>query len=315
MLKTDSSRAPDWRWQKAIRLANNAAFAPGRSDELVIRVGCFLKCQRRARTSEARARLQEKCPTIATVQLIRFDPRDGRRDAIEVRLLAGYPPWRVAELGALDPAVVWTYLALFFDIGERLHSGDFIRTRVIGLQRHDEGGPALERRAMLWLAWNGGPQIANALLLPGRGVGFAERYEDIDDHLKETTQALIARAMALAPLLDRLDHKQARQFTRWLVHARQQRAADNGDVGQRRYLENIEVFLEKLEFSIGRSTIPNGDDEKYYTSHVEPRAAEWAAIRRGEPVPDLDAKISSFTRPPENDSGESPVHQQENDVE
>ena len=44
---------------------------------------------------------------------------------------------------------------------------------------------------------------------------------------------------------------------------------------------------------IGRSTIPRDDNEKYYTSHAEPRGEEWAAISRGEPVPDIDERVTA----------------------
>ena len=51
--------------------------------------------------------------------------------------------------------------------------------------------------------------------------------------------------------------------------------------------------MDSIQLTIGRSTIPKGDDEKYFTSHVEPRAEEWAAIGRGEPVPQFDAKVAA----------------------
>ena len=288
MPETDPTRAPDWRWQEAIRRANSMAYAPRQSDALINRAITFLRLQRQARTSEARARLQEKFPTIGTVQRIRFDPRDGRRDAIEVRLLAGYPPGRIAKLSALDPVVVWAYVSLFLDILDRLDTPDFIKTRVIDLHRGDEEGSAVR-----WLAWICGPHAADALLLPGHGVGIAVRIEDIDDVLVEATQALVARAMALAPLIDRLDREQARQITRWRIQARQLREADTGDVGHRQYLANMKVFMDNMEFTIGRSTIPKDDNEKYFTSHVEPTAKEWAAISRGEAVPEFDAKVAA----------------------
>ena len=207
MPETDPSQAPDWRWREAVRIMESTVYFPGRSDAFILRAVNFLKLQRQARTSQARDRLREKFPTIATVQQIRFDPSDGRREAIEVRLIAGYPPARVAELSGLDPAVVWTYLALFFDVLDLLDAEDFIWTQVIGFGRDDEGDRALERKAMIWLAWIGGPLIANAMLLPGRSVGFLGRREDINDHLTETTQSLVTRAMALAPFLHRLDRE------------------------------------------------------------------------------------------------------------
>jgi hypothetical protein len=291
MPETDPSRAPDWRWQEAVRLANKVSYLPHRSEALIRRVINFLTLQTQARTSRARVRLQEKFPTIATVQRIRFDPRDGRRDAIEVRLVAGYPPEAVAKLSALNPAVVWTYLALFFDVCDRLAAEDFIWTQVIGFQRDDDGEQGVVRKATLWLSWVGGPLVADALLLPGRSVGFAEREEDVGDHLMETTQALITRAMALAPFVDRLDREQARQFTRWRVQASQQLETDTGDRCRSGYLNNVCAFLEGIELSFGRSSIPKGPNEKYHTSHVEPRAAELCAVARGEAVPELDSKI------------------------
>jgi len=293
MAETDPTRAPDWRWKEAVRRANSIAYAPRQFDQLTNRALTFLKLQRQAQTSEARARLEEKFPTIAEVQRIRFDPCDGRRDSIEVRLLAGYPPGRIAELIATTPVVVWVYVALFFDVWDRLEAGDFVWARVIGFHHDNDGESARERKAMRWLAWTCGPLAADALLLPGGSVGFAERKEDIDEVLIETTQTLVARAMSLAPLVDRLDRGQVRQIMRWRIQSRQLREADTGDLGQRQYIKNIKAFMDGIELSVGRSSIPEGDDKKYFTSHVEPRAEEWAAISRGEPVPELDAKVAS----------------------
>ena len=309
MPETDPTRAPDWRWQEAIRRANSMAYAPRQSDALINRAITFLRLQRQARTSEARARLQEKFPTIGTVQRIRFDPSDGRRDAFEVRLLAGYPPKQIAKLSALDPAVVWTYLALFYDVLDRIDADEFIRTQVIGFPCHDAGQRENERAAMLWLSWLGGPLVADTLLLPGRDVGFPESSEDVGDHLLETTQSLVTRTLALAPLLD---HEQARQITRLRVQARQQRAADTGDLGERRYLKNVRAFLDTFDFSIGRSTIPKGDKEKYYTGHAEPTAAEWNAISMGQPVPELDARIAAGSaRRSRGETGDAAAQQDE----
>ena len=280
MSETDRTRSPDWRWQAAIQAVDNP-YALHESDVLSRHVVTCLRQQRRARTSSMRARVQERFPTIMASQRIRFNASDGRREAIEVRVLAGYGPEDIAELCALDPAVVWTYLALFFDVLDRIDSEDFIWTQVVGFQRNDDGEQGLQRRAMLWLSWVGGPLVASFLLLPGRNAGLAEREEEIGDHLMATTKALITRATALAPFLSRLDREQARQFTRWRVQASQQQEADIGDRRRNDYLDNVRAFLDGIELSVGRSTIPKGDNEKYFTGPIEPRASELCAIARG----------------------------------
>lgn len=89
MSENDFSRAPDSRWQAAVQLANKPEVLC-RSDPLIRRVADYLRLQSQARTSAARTRQQERSPTIATALRIRFSPHDDRRDAIEVRALAGY---------------------------------------------------------------------------------------------------------------------------------------------------------------------------------------------------------------------------------
>ena len=293
MSEIDPTRAPDWRWTEAIRRANGMLSAPGEFCGLTNRAVTLLKLQRQARTSAARARLEEKFPTIAMAQRIRFDSRDGRRDAIEVRLLAGDPPGRIATLSALAPVVVWVYIALFFDVWDRLDAGDFVWSRVIGFQLDGDGEAAAERKAIRWLAWICGPHVADALLLPGQRVGFVERDEDVNDVLIAAAEALLARATALAPFVDRLDREQARQIVRLRMQARQLREADAGDGGYREYVANVAAFMENIELTIGRSTIPRDDNEKYYTSRVEPRAEEWASISRGQPVPEFDERVAA----------------------
>lgn len=55
----------------------------------------------------------------------------------------------------------------------------------------------------------------------------------------------------------------------------------------------MKAFLSRNELSIGHSTIPKDGDAKYFTSHVEPRADEWAANSRGETVFEFDEKVAA----------------------
>lgn len=80
-----------------------------------------------------------------------------------------------------------------------------------------------------------------------------ERPEDIGDYFSRSSEEIISRALALAPLLDQVDRQQARRFIRMRAQAIEQRIADTGDVGYRRYIENVKTFLDQYDFTIGRS--------------------------------------------------------------
>lgn len=288
----DLSRPIDWRMQAAKRLAQGAALNPALSDGLVRRAANYIKLQEQARTSGEQERLKAKFPTISTAQQIRFAPHDGGRTAIEARLLAGYPREIVAELSALDLAVVWTYAALHFDVADRLHADDFIWSQVVGFQQVDEGVQDRNRKAVLWLSWIGGPHVADALLLPGVNVGFAQRENDVGEHLLDISQTLIDRVKSLAPFLAQLDTKQASQFMHWSVQSSYLRQTEPRNPGHRHYLDNVSAFLSDVELSVGRKTIPTGPAEKYYKGAIEPRADEWEAIGRGEATPELDKLLA-----------------------
>ena len=55
----------------------------------------------------------------------------------------------------------------------------------------------------------------------------------------------------------------------------------------------MRVFLEGVELTVGRLSIPKGPKEKYFTGHAEPRADDWLAIGRGDDMAELDARIAA----------------------
>lgn len=291
MQRFDVARKEDHQWQSAVAVANGQTDITAVSDPLVLATVNFIKQFNQPRTPQAQAKCRRKFPSISLAHQIRFDPQEGRRDALEAMLLAGCAPKTVAEVCSLELAVVWIYIELFFDVLDRLHAPDFISSQILGLHRTDLDEQEHQRRAKLWLAWLRGPSIIPSLLFPGYGVGDADEQSAVGDWWMDFSLKLLDRETGLASLLGQLDGEQLRQLSRYRVRAREQREAGQGSQAQQDFCRNIETFLAGIELTVGAKGIPNGAERKYYTSAVEPRADEWDAIARGEEVPELDQAL------------------------
>jgi len=88
---------------------------------------------------------------------------DDRRAEIEHRLLAGQSPATVGELTGVAVAVVEAYIAIYFDVPDRLGARDWVLTEVLGGPLGVQG-PLTDRQLLAWAAYWGGAYVLQVLI-------------------------------------------------------------------------------------------------------------------------------------------------------
>lgn len=147
---------PDDRWQRAIRILERRGYATLKRDgELVQRAVRCLRRLYQARTPRGVRSTALKFPDVYWA--LRLHQEDSLRPLeLRARVLAGQPDPVIARLISLPPRTVQTYVALFFDVRDRLQAGPWIRWVVLGLR--PDRAPAVES-LLLQHAWQRGPTV------------------------------------------------------------------------------------------------------------------------------------------------------------
>lgn len=143
---------PDWRHRRVNELID-CGEAPGEFDDAMThRLHAH-------RTGEACREPTWPMDQAATIH----DADDDRRAEIEHRLLASQSPATVAELTGVDVSVIEAYIAIYFDVPDRLRARDWILTEVLGGPLRVQG-PLTDRELLAWAAYWGGGYVLQALI-------------------------------------------------------------------------------------------------------------------------------------------------------
>lgn len=292
----DPLRPPDWRWRSAVTRAASAPGHDGPATDSAIQLAVrFLRQRRYGRTPHPQARTAERVPIMTTVHnLATVEP--GLREALEVRLLAGEDRQVIAATCGVDVRVVHLYDALFYDVTDRLAHFDFIRECVVRRPRADDSPGAQRGWAIRLLAWAGGPQIAEALLSGGAPlwpeVGPGGPV-DVLQYVSETALRTHKINVGLAQILQRLEPDEVRQLNASFAAIELRRAAPPELDPARRALD---ALFQSLQISKPFEFDLQAESAKCLNTNVEPRAAEYWKMGRGEPVPELEARIEFYRK-------------------
>lgn len=107
-------------------------------------------------------RVRQRFPAIAAAQQLHTagDPR--QLGHLEGLLLAGESDVAIGQQLGIDPAVVGAYEALFFAVRDRRSAVVWIRKITLRPPRNADS-PQLQRYALRWLGYHGGPAVLAAL--------------------------------------------------------------------------------------------------------------------------------------------------------
>lgn len=147
---------PDWRWQRACSIVERGGYATIKRDgELIQRTVHYIRALNCALTERGVRSAAKKHPDIFLAFKTANEPTH-RPLEIKARTLAGQSNRAIArEVGLTVPAVA-AYIALFFDVRERLEAKTWISRVAIGLPI--DRVPSVET-VMLLHAWRRGPSV------------------------------------------------------------------------------------------------------------------------------------------------------------
>jgi hypothetical protein len=156
-------RPPDWRWKRAIHLHDERA-EPHRRDDRWTRLALRLVERVEAGGTPPGRRRTGTDIVLDDAHALRYaaDPR-GRWE-IEARVLAGQEPAEIAACLGVAIDAVEAYLALFFDIGNRLDRLDYIATFAFGPGVSTGLVPGDQGTIARLVGYNIGPEAVDALV-------------------------------------------------------------------------------------------------------------------------------------------------------
>jgi hypothetical protein len=267
-------RTVDWRYRLAAdRVASGRAFPRPTWDTATLEIATYLR--RAGRGADPR-RLAAEFSSFHLAYGVYRDADPGLRFALEARLLTRSEAADIADALGTDAAVIASFQAAFFDVGDRLGKTDFIMQRVINPQADEvyqfrDGGWKL-------LAYLGGGEALERVFHPDRQNGFDSVMSAERD----------ATALALASRMRWLVQHKSDLDPRLVIHWPE----IVGLIGKGRtpvqtdYERNVEQMLMGMPMQIlEKSDVLNDPElQKAY----ELRASEQMLQAAGLPVPGLE---------------------------
>jgi hypothetical protein len=167
-------RALDYRWQLALRRANDEPI-PEAWKDAAVRVATRFICELAGRTDEfALLAARRRFPALVDALTIRLHPRPSLRWEIEARVLARQSPDEIATAVGNSSAVIEMYEQLFFAVRDRLSAAGWIQHAVIR-SRDPDANPT--ETAWKHYAYTYGPRMLDAIIgltAPSRPRGAFE---------------------------------------------------------------------------------------------------------------------------------------------
>lgn len=178
------SIGPDWRWQRALRLAQRGGEVHSLADDPLVRTAAaYLRLHgHSAGPQRAGKRFADVASAIARWSDADFQAK------IKIVVVSGMPQADVAATLGVEPALVALVEALFFDVRPALAALDWILLSVI---RPLERAGNLDLAAKIKVAFSGGPAAAKALV-----DGAVRVPQDIADRLQAQELLLHAKFQA-----------------------------------------------------------------------------------------------------------------------
>jgi hypothetical protein len=267
-------RPVDWRHRLAVdRVASGRAFPRRTWDAATLEIASYLG--RAGRAVDPR-RLAAEFPSFHLAYGIYRDADPGLRYALEARLLTRGEAADIADSLGTDAAVVTSYQAAFFDVGDRRGKIDFIMRRVIDPPANE----AYQFRNSGWklLGYLGGVEALERVFHPDRQNGFDSVMSAERD---ATALALTGRMHWLVEHKSELDPRLVIRWPEIIGLIRK-----DGNSVRTDYERNVEQFLMSMPMQILEKSDVLNDPE--LQKAFELRASEQLLQAEGLPVPGLE---------------------------
>lgn len=253
-------RPPDWRWQRALAIANADIRAIRRFDDEGV-----VRATRRARRLLACETPQEEESLALTdpgfywaLHLYRSNDHKGRAE-VEARVLADQPVHEIVQRTSLRADAITTYESCFFDVRPRLRQMSYITQIVIGPAMHR--GLTDRDTETIWRLYGYlyGPFVVDALVQqaidPVRALHAGEvKQAFYGDHDGSITRkhAIAARTIPINTFTQVELLHLGRQLREFQHNVGRDQVGGNGNP----LMEGMQTILETLPVHVGRRLLP-----------------------------------------------------------
>lgn len=291
---------PDWRWRAALaRQDAPLTTGPAAGDAGVRRAAQFLRALRRCATPAHRHDLARRMPIVSGAHAISSARNPAPRHALEARLLANEARAAIATKSGLALSTVRCYEQLFFDLGARHGSPDFVLTCILGPGLHE----ANWTYDLFWkfFAYFGGAAVLDVVLHGCPPTARPQSFGAVVEFLADSARLAVRRQMtraacALAPANGRL----AQELVRLQAELAVKQAASGEGTPQNLIEQHIAAMLQEFPWACGADGAASVAPPvaAYDTGAVELRDDELQRVSAGEKLPYLDELMKLRMPPP-----------------
>jgi hypothetical protein len=256
--KDNPRRAPHWRWLRAMQIDGGGPRASRKRDGedgfTWIRRAVRLKrhyAQAGNRT-EALYALMFRDNDLFWAHSIWADDKEPTRWGIEARVLAGETDEEIAEKVGTEPAVINSYINVFFDVRGKMRHTDYMINVVManavtrGLQeRHYD---------LLWklLGYHGGTHVLNAVINKFTHTERPDNPEGVSNFFQDFAVNAIKYKAAIAALTVQANtHTQLPLIDSYVKYVEIEKNTENASKAHNTIVDNIGAMLSALPFRVG----------------------------------------------------------------
>ena len=294
-------RAPEWRWERVLRLVDRSGFRAARCtrrDDAAVRGAKNFLLRWRNGDADAREVLLWENPALHDAYRFHRSAAEDPREvmAIQARLLARMTPEEVAATHGIHPDTVRWYADLFFDVVPYLDARDWITKRVLlpalvrsppqaaapdptRAARVDRISESFYDGSLKLFAYFGGRHVVDEMLA-GMAVGKpAVSGEAVSQwHDEGMSRSIRMRSNQAAKLfeLNRYNVMELFQIHAKLVEL--DRSEDNQAKSAGSYERSVKALVEEIPWAVG------ADGEKLYGGTVLGRLDAMAGEARDDEV-------------------------------
>ena len=285
------TRPPDWRWLRAVGIADEQAQRPtsrrdGEENILWIRKAALFKQEYdAAREPLQQMTIIEKYPEILWAYNYYANPANlTSRYIVEARILAQQTNREIAYAEGATEGTIAAYEQLFFSVRDRLFNADYIYHKVMGgslqtsLSSADYG--------ILWKLYGyvGGPFVLDAISRRIANPSWVSRPDEViaffHDVTVGTMKSKAAIAAATIPVNSETRIPILESFVRYVEV---ERSTEGGGQAENQILGNLTEMLTLLPFVVGtkQGAIASRGAAQFDTSAVELRGSDLIALASG----------------------------------
>jgi len=307
--RSNPFRSPDWRWQRAGYVVDNAPnvrLTRNRDDAQVRKAVTFRQKQEAIVNDRDYGLLLEADEDCFYAWQMSQDDSEFRFE-VEARVLTGQTTAEIAEDIDASPELVQWYEDWFFDVRPKLHLPSYITQVVFG--RSIQAGLSDRQYDLLWkiYAYWGGPWALEAIMYRFARPKKPETVEQADSFFRDDSSRTLAIKASVAMRTMPVSWQTQEPIMNLYFRMQEmERSAGEGS-SQAAVEENVKVFMENLPWAKGpiQNLVPSADsslEDRVDASGFTLRSREMSLIALGQVPAGLQHLADSAVFPEKQDA-------------